>query len=274
MKISLAFSTCPNDTFIFDALVNKKIDTKGYEFELHLADIKELNQLAQEQAYDLIKVSYFTFGLIRENYQLLDSGGALGQACGPLLISKKKYSPEQLREMTIAIPGANTTANFLLDYFLPNVKDKKVMLFNEIIPTILNDEADAGVIIHENRFTYQQHGLVNIQDLGDFWEEKTSLPIPLGGIVARKTLGKEAINDLNELVHKSIKFAFDNPESSKEFVKKYAQELDDTVIKSHIDLYVNQHSLSLGLTGKEAVKKLIDIGESKKYFPVCDYELL
>ncbi|MEO0897403.1 MAG: 1,4-dihydroxy-6-naphthoate synthase [Bacteroidota bacterium] len=263
MKIKLGFSTCPNDTFMFDALVNGKIDTGGFEFEIILGDILHLNKMASEGELDMVKISYNTYGRVREQYHLLNSGSALGHNCGPLLISKSPLSAEEIEQgnLAVAIPGKHTTANLLLGYFSPNITHKKVFLFHEIMPAILSGEVEAGVIIHENRFTYQDHGLQLIQDLGEYWESKTQLPIPLGAIVANKELGIDVVEKLNSLMRESVQYAFSNPEASKEFVKTHAQEMDEKVMQSHIDLYVNEYSVSLGDQGKKAVHKLLEVGE-------------
>ena len=189
--IRLGFSTCPNDTFMFDALVHGRIDTGSVRYDVHLADILHLNKMAMAGELDMVKISYNTYGQIRDQYELLDAGSALGHNCGPLLISKKPLTSKEIvdQKLTVAIPGKNTTANLLLGYYAPEIANKEEMLFHEIMPAVLEDRVDAGVIIHENRFTYQKFGLKLVQDLGEFWEGKTGLPIPLGAIVAKKSLG-------------------------------------------------------------------------------------
>ena len=262
MKIKLGFSTCPNDTFMFDALIHGKIDTEDFSFDVELADIFHLNQMALNQELDMVKISYNTYGHVKENYELLTSGSALGHDCGPLLISKDSLSVEEIIEknLPVGIPGKNTTANLLLGYFAPGIQEKKEFIFHEIMPAILSGKVAAGVIIHENRFTYQQLGLQLIQDLGSYWESTTKLPIPLGAIVAKKSLGPEVIKKLQKFMRESVAYAFEHPDDSQDFVKKYAQEMDEKVMKAHIQLYVNDYSLDLGERGKEAVKKLLETG--------------
>ena len=191
MKLKLAFSTCPNDTFIFDALVHHKIDTQGLTFELLLADVEELNNAAFEGQVDITKLSYHAYAYVSDNYTLLDSGSALGNNNGPLLVSKFKIYPDEIEELNIAIPGKYTTANLLLSIAYPNSIYKKEYLFSDIEEVVLSNEMDAGLIIHESRFTYEKKGLIKIIDLGEYWEKKTKLPIPLGGIVVNKKIDKD-----------------------------------------------------------------------------------
>ncbi|WNJ15922.1 1,4-dihydroxy-6-naphthoate synthase [Pontibacter sp. G13] len=269
MKIKLGFSTCPNDTFMFDALVNGRIETGPYKFECVLADILHLNQMARDGELDMVKISYNTLGQIWKDYQLLDAGSALGHNCGPLLISKRALTPEDLqsKNLSIAIPGKYTTANLLMGYFLPQAQNKKEMIFHEIMPAILNDEVDAGVIIHENRFTYQTLGLNLIQDLGEYWESQTELPIPLGAIVARKSFPNEVISELQSLLRLSVEYAFANPQASSDYVRLYAQEMEPEVMQAHINLYVNEYSQTLGAIGKSAVDKLLSVGTEMGLYP-------
>jgi len=262
MVIKLGFSTCPNDTFMFDALVNQRIDTKGYSFEIVMNDILHLNEMASEGEIDMVKISYNTFGRVQDHFTLLQAGSALGYNCGPLLISKDKISIDDITSgnLAVGIPGEYTTANLLMAYFAPQVQNKKIYLFHEIMPAILNGEVAAGVIIHENRFTYQDHGLRLIQDLGEYWESQTQLPIPLGAIVANKKLGHEAIQELDALMKQSVEYAFRNPTESRSFVRQYAQEMDEEVMQSHINLYVNKYSVDLGTEGHSAIKELLSVG--------------
>ena len=264
MKLSLGFSTCPNDTFIFDALVHQKIDTEGLEFEVILADVEELNKNAIAGNIDITKLSYHAFARIANSYKLLTSGSALGFKNGPLVISKKKIYPDEISDLKVAIPGVNTTANLLFSIAFPGVKEKQEFLFSDIEEAILDGEVDAGVIIHENRFTYEKKGLKKIIDLGEDWEEKTNAPIPLGGIVVNRKIDLKQQQKINRILKNSVKFAFKNPESSYNYVKKYAQELDDEVIQKHIHLYVNNFTLELGELGKKAVTSLYKYAEEKK----------
>lgn len=263
MKLSLGFSTCPNDTFMFDALVNGRIAQDEFEFELTLADILHLNRSAISGQFDIVKLSYNTYGMVKDDYALLTSGSAMGVGCGPLLIAKEPVSIADLvaQNALIAIPGKNTTANLLLSFFAPELKNRKEMLFHEVMPAVSSGEATAGLIIHENRFTYQDQGLVCLQDLGAFWEAETKLPIPLGAICVRKSLGAEVIAKIDALLNQSIAYAFAHPEASKSYIKSHAQELSESVTQAHIQLYVNDFSLDMGDQGRAAVKKLLSVGE-------------
>lgn len=262
MKISLAFSTCPNDTFIFDALVNRRVNNPWFSFSTFLADIQELNGLAAKGEVDLVKVSFALLPSISVNYQMLTAGSALGNGVGPLVISKRKIYPDELSDAKIAIPGEHTTANLLFSLAYPDAKQKKVLLFSEIEEAILENVVDAGVIIHENRFTYQQKGLTKIFDLGEFWEKETGLPIPLGGIAVRRSLPDEVKLRLNKLVRSSVEYAFANPSESYPFVRANAQSMDIEVMRQHIDLYVNHFSVDVGEKGRDAVKTLL--GQAEK----------
>ncbi|MCX6243589.1 MAG: 1,4-dihydroxy-6-naphthoate synthase [Bacteroidetes bacterium] len=257
--VSLAFSPCPNDTFIFDAMVHGKIDTEGLSFDFRMEDVETLNHLAMEGAVDMVKVSYHGYLCIADKYLLLDSGSALGRGNGPLLISKKHHSVSELKDLLVAIPGEYTTAHLLLKVMAPGISRKKIMVFHQIEDAILKEEVDAGVIIHENRFTYQRKGLLKIADLGEYWENLTGLPVPLGGIVARKELGEEITGKLNRIMHRSVAYAMKNPEAVMDFVRQKAQEMEDEVMQKHIALYVNDFTLDLGEEGRKAVEKLIEL---------------
>ena len=264
MKLSLAFSTCPNDTFIFDALVHKKIDTEGLDFDVILGDVEELNKLAFKAEVDVTKLSYHAFAYISDKYKLLNSGSALGYKNGPLLISKRKIYPDEINDIKIAIPGKNTTANLLLSIAYPQAKNKKEYLFSDIEEAILSSEVDAGLIIHENRFTYAQKGLHKIIDLGEFWEDKTKLPIPLGGIVVNRKLPQQIQLKLDRVLKRSIEYAFANPKSAYNYIKQFAQEMDEQVMYNHIKLYVNDFTKELGVEGKKAIEALYKIAKEKK----------
>lgn len=256
--ISLAFSPCPNDTFIFDAMIHHKIDTECLKFEYTLADVEKLNLQAIQSNYDVTKLSFFTYLFVSKNYQLLNAGSALGTNCGPLLISKNKIEFADLHSKSIVIPGKHTTANFLLSFAFPKIKNKREIIFSEIENEILSEKADAGVIIHESRFTYEQKGLVKIIDLGENWETKTGYPIPLGGIAIKRELSTEIKQTINRVLKRSVEFALQNPTSSKDFVAANAQEMDELVMQKHINLYVNDFSISLGATGKKAVSTMFN----------------
>jgi len=261
--ISLGFSPCPNDTFIFAAMVKGMIDTEGLEFETRIEDVESLNQLAIDKGLDMVKVSYHAFLHLAPVYRLLDSGSALGFGNGPLLISKKKYSIRDLDNLTVAIPGKYTTAHLLLKIIAPQIHRKKILVFNEIEDAILKDIVDAGVIIHENRFTYERKGLQKIADLGEEYENLTHCPIPLGGIIAQKKLGVEMLDKLNRVMHRSVAYALENPGAGMDFVRHYAQEMEDEVMLKHIHLYVNKYTLDLGPDGREAITRLFELALEK-----------
>ncbi len=254
-NLKLAFSTCPNDTFIFDAWVNGHL-SNSLSTSPFLGDIDNLNEMAQNEEADIIKISYHAFIHLAEKYIMLDAGSALGFGVGPLLIAKKEFSFKEIPQLKIAIPGKLTTAAMLLKFAFPDVLNTCVMLFSEIEDAILNDEVDAGVIIHENRFTYQQKGLTKLMDLGSYWEEKTSLPIPLGGIAVRRSFNKDRLVEINEMMQKSVEFAFANPKTSMPYVKRYAANMDTDVMQQHINLYVNNETIKIDEQGKKAVRTL------------------
>ena len=256
MKINLAFSSCPNDTFIFDALVNNKIDTGGIEFNPIIADIDKLNIWSSSHRYDITKLSYYAFTKCYEKYKLLNSGSALGDGCGPILIKRPEtvLSPNS----SIAIPGELTTANLLLKIAYPSFINKTSVLFSEIEDFVCSGKFDAGLIIHENRFTFQKKGLVKVEDLGDFWFNKTNLPIPLGGIAVSRNFSEQEQKKIDHLILKSLKFSLKNKESASKYVKAHAQEMDAKVIQSHINLYVNDFSIDLGVRGRNAIIKVFE----------------
>lgn len=256
MKLTLGFSPCPNDTFIFDAIANNRIDTEGLSFEIIIEDVEKLNRFAFQHQLDITKLSYHAYAYLMEDYLLLDTGSALGTHCGPLLISKPENQKSRIENLTIAIPGKYTTANFLLSLAFPRVIQKIEMRFSDIEDAVVQNKADAGVIIHENRFTYQDKGLVKIMDLGEFWESQTGFPIPLGGIAVKRNLPMEISQRVNHILRKSVEYAFAHPASSHEYVKQYAQEMDENVRNRHIQLYVNNYTLDLGEIGKMAIKTL------------------
>ena len=260
MKFSLGFSPCPNDTFIFDALVNKKINTEGLDFEVHLEDVQTLNNFALENRFDFSKISYGVMPLLLETHTLLNSGGAIGNGVGPLLICKDpNITPDEVNHLRIAIPGKNTTAYLLFSYVYPNATNISFYVFNEIEAAVLSGEIDAGVIIHENRFTYAQKGLYKITDLGAEWETKTKSPIALGGIVASNRIPKPIMQQVDQLIAKSVAYAFNNYPSISEYVSCHAQEMSEAVMRQHIDLYVNDFSADMGETGKNAIETLVHI---------------
>ena len=257
-KYTIGISPCPNDTYIFEAIYNKRIDLEGLNFEFIFADVEELNLMAMRQELDITKISYNAYSKVTYDYQLLDSGSALGRNCGPLIIAKKPYNLSEINKLSIAIPGVNTTANLLLSIAFPNIKTKHNMIFSNIEKAVYNGDCDLGLIIHENRFTYADRGFYKIIDLGKYWEEKTGKPIPLGGISVKRSIKGTDKFAINRLINKSIKHAIEMPESTLEFVKAYAQELEEHVIKQHIALYVNEYSLDLGEKGRQAIAFLFE----------------
>ena len=273
MKLTLGFSPCPNDTYIFDAMVHGKIDTEGLEFEVLLADVEELNQKAFKGELDVTKLSYHAYAYLTDSYILLKAGSALGHQCGPLLIARKPLTIREVNQARIAIPGKFTTANFLLGLAYPEAKQKEEVLFSEIEQKLIQGEVDAGLIIHENRFTYQDKGLVKIIDLGEYWETYTRLPIPLGGIVVNRALPLTIQQKVNRVMFKSVAYAFQNPESSKEFVRAHAQEMDEKVMYQHIDLYVNEYTRVLGDKGENAVNQMFTLAKAKGLIPLFNKDL-
>lgn len=258
MKLSLGFSPCPNDCFIFDALVHQKIDTLGLEFNVFMEDVEALNNRAFKGELDITKLSYHAFIYLTEQYNLLNSGSALGFNCGPLLVQSAEHQVADINQALIAIPGKYTTANFLLSLAYPGATHKQEFLFSDIESAVLSQKVNAGLLIHENRFTYQEKGLQKIADLGEFWESLIHAPIPLGGIVVKNTIDHKLQKSIDALIRQSVEFAFANPDSSSDYVKQHAQEMSLEVMKKHIDLYVNQFSVDLGTVGRNAVQLLFD----------------
>ena len=254
MNLSLGFSPCPNDTFIFYALIHQKIPSGNLTFKPYIADVEALNLQAHELVHDITKISFNAFLDLVDQYVLLDSGSALGRNCGPLLISAREMTTAELKGKTVAIPGENTTANFLLDFFLPFEVDKRIMRFDGIEKSVLSGEVDAGLIIHENRFTYASRGLKLIQDLGTYWENHTGQPIPLGGIIAKRTLPLNVQVQVSDLIAASIVYARENPDEVMSYVRQFAQEMEEEVMKQHIGLYVNDYSKNLGDTGRTSIE--------------------
>ena len=265
-SISLGFSPCPNDTFIFHALINGLTNSiLSYDYKLY--DVEKLNKLACNSFFDVTKLSFAAFGKLTNEYGLLKSGAALGKGCGPLLVKKIDRKIENLLNSKVAIPGTMTTANLLLNLYTEGNIETVPMRFDNIFKSLQNNETDYGVIIHEGRFTYQNYGLEIIEDLGNWWEKKTSLPIPLGGIVAKRDLSKEIIIDIEQSIEKSIKVAYNNKILSEEFIKNNAQELSSSVIEEHINLYVNEFSLDIGEIGFNSIIKMFEMAKSIGFFP-------
>ena len=260
MELSLGFSPCPNDTFIFDALVNKKIDTQGIDFTVQLEDVQTLNNWARQSVLDVSKISYGVLPLVLNKYIVLNSGGALGMGVGPLLIAKKEIADIQDKDFRVAIPGNTTTAHMLFSLAFPHIQRKNFLVFNQIEDAVLDGVVDAGVIIHENRFTYMQRGLVKLMDLGKYWEDETGVAIPLGGIVMLRSLGEELIKKVDDLIKQSVEYAYQyHHEKLSPYVTAHAQEMSEDVMRQHIDLYVNNYTIALGNKGKAAVAKLLEV---------------
>jgi 1,4-dihydroxy-6-naphthoate synthase len=254
--LTLGYSPCPNDTFIFNALVHGIVRADGLRFSERLEDVETLNRLAAGAELDVTKISYGAAPSLLRDYVLLRSGGALGRGCGPLIVARRELSRDDLRTARIAIPGRNTTANLLLRLFAPDAQPGTELAYSDIMPAVARGDVDAGLIIHESRFTYPQHGLVKVVDLGEWWEQTTGHPIPLGGIMARRALGDETIRRIDDAIRRSVEHAFAQPDASRDYVRAHAQEMDDTVARQHIDLYVNRFSVDLGDEGAGAVREL------------------
>ena len=269
MKLTVAYSPCPNDCFMFDAMVHGRIDTEGLEFDVHLLDIDALNAAAIAGEFDATKLSFHAYPYCANAYVLLDAGSALGNNCGPLLISKRAIPRKEVADggLRIAIPGRLTTANFLCGLAFPNAQDKTPILFSDIEPAVLDGRFDAGVIIHENRFTYEAKGLKKIIDLGEFWEGETGAPIPLGGIVVRRALSDDVRRALNRVMRRSVEFAFAHRDASLPYVRAHAQEMSEEVMYKHIDLYVNQFSVDLGREGRRAIELMFTRAQTAGIVP-------
>ena len=273
MKLKLGFSTCPNDTFIFDALVHHKIDTQGLDFELIMGDVEELNKMAFNSELDVTKISYHAYAYLANKYKILNSGSALGRNNGPLIISKKIFKPEDIPSLKLAIPGQYTTANLLLHIAYPHRLNTQEFLFSDIEQAILDGKVDAGVIIHETRFTYQRRGLHKIVDLGEYWEQTTGLPVPLGGIIINRKVPQDIQRKFDKLLRKSIEFAWKNPDEPLQFIRQYAQEIEDDVMYNHIKLYVNEFTLDLGQEGRQSIRYLLNKGAEIGFSPAVQDDI-
>jgi len=256
--LSIGYSTCPNDTFTFYALIYGRVCLRGIRFKERLLDVETLNQIALDREIDVTKVSYHAYGHLRRDYRLLRAGGAIGRGCGPIVVAKKRQKMADLKGKRIAIPGRLTTAYLLLMlYDLELSHNVSVMRFDRIIPAVSNGEVDAGLLIHEGRFTYALHGLKEVIDLGRWWEDETGLPIPLGCIIAKNSLGDGLIDEIERSIRMSIEYAFAHPSEPMDYIKRHAQELSDVVIRRHIALYVNNYSIDIGEEGERAVDELL-----------------
>jgi 1,4-dihydroxy-6-naphthoate synthase len=267
MKLTLGFSPCPNDTFIFDAMVHGRIDTEGLEFDYFLTDVEDLNRKAFTADVDITKISYHAYAFVAQNYLILDAGSALGHRNGPLLISKRRIGISEISNLRIAIPGKYTTANLLFSIAWPEVANKTEILFSAIEDALLREEFDAGLIIHESRFTYYKRGLHKLADMGEYWETLTGLPIPLGAIVIKRTIPEEIALKVNRIVRRSLEYAYKDSFASYDFVAGNAREMESTVMNNHIKLYVNEYTLDLGLKGREAIMELFRIASEKGVIP-------
>jgi 1,4-dihydroxy-6-naphthoate synthase len=265
--LELGFSPCPNDTFIFHALIHGIVTAEGLAFRERLLDVEQLNQLALAAALDVTKVSFHLYGHIRRDYRLLASGAALGRGCGPLLVAGKGNAQLSLADSVVALPGRYTTAALLLRLYAPEVTNIVYMPFDRIMPAVASGEVAAGVIIHESRFTFAEYGLVKLADLGEWWEQETGCPIPLGGIVARKSLGENVIQKIETALRLSIEHAFACPADSLAYIRQHSQEMSAAVCEAHIKLYVNQFSLDLGEEGRRAIAILLERGEAAGLLP-------
>jgi 1,4-dihydroxy-6-naphthoate synthase len=269
MTLTLGFSPCPNDCFIFDAIVHRRVDLEGLSFDVRLADVETLNLEAFAGTLNITKLSYYAFAYCANRYVLLDAGSALGRNCGPLLISKRPITTDDVASggLRVAIPGTYTTANFLLGLAFPTAQRKTAIPFSEIEPAVLRGDYDAGLIIHENRFTYEAKGLRKILDLGEYWEQHTGMPIPLGGIVVSRMLPFDMQEAINRVVRRSVEYALAHREASMPFVRAHAQEMSEEIMYRHIDLYVNDYSVDLGHDGRQAVVCLFDQARTAHMIP-------
>ena len=263
MSLSFGFSPCPNDTFIVDAMLHHKIATSGYRFSPVIEDVEDLNERAFRGELDITKLSYHSFLHLTDTYQMLSSGSALGFGVGPLLIAKNALTDDEINTGRVALPGKWTTAHWLFSLRYPEAVNKSFMLFSDIEKAVAEDRVIAGVIIHENRFTYADRGFVKIIDLGAHWEGTTGLPIPLGGIAVKRSMDDKVKREILQLIKASIGYAYQNPGSASDFIHHHAQEMDPTVLRKHIDLYVNAYSLDLKSEGKEAIRKMFELSAGK-----------
>lgn len=258
MELTLGFSPCPNDTFIFDAMVNGKIDTKGLQFTYVMEDVETLNRWAEESRLDITKLSYNAFLRTVDRYALLHSGSALGKGVGPLLVAKEQLDINNIEQFNIAIPGFNTTANLLLSLAFPQANKKTEVIFSEIEDAVVNGKYDAGLVIHESRFTYQAKGLTKLMDMGDWWENEVNAAIPLGGIVARRRFDKELLVTIDSIIKESVLYSWRHYPELSSFITGNAQEMEEAVMRKHIDLYVNEYTTDLGEVGRAAIQTLFD----------------
>ncbi len=272
--LSLGYSPCPNDTFIFYALVHKRIPLEDFSLREQLEDVETLNRMAFEGQLDITKISFHAYAYLRDQYTLLRSGGALGKGCGPLLVARQGHTSIDLTNQRIAIPGEFTTAFLLLRLYNPGVQNIIVLPFHQILHAVQQGMAEVGLIIHESRFTYQHFGLRKVLDLGDWWEQLSGYPIPLGGIIMKRSFDKDLVNLMEEKIRQSIRYAQMHPEESRDYIHKHAQEIEDSVTRLHIDLYVNEYSLDIGSEGEKSIRFLFSEAEQKGLIPGSPYDIL
>ena len=265
--LTIGYSPCPNDTFIFYALIHGKVRLPHIEFREQLEDVETLNGMALEGALDITKISYHALGRLREQYALLRSGSALGRGCGPLIVARPGTKLSDLKQGVIAIPGKLTTAYLLLRLFDPSIGNEAVMPFDRIMDAVSRGDATAGLIIHESRFTYPRYELEKLLDLGEWWEKYSGLPIPLGGILGKRSLGRDTLLNVEAGIRESLRYARTHPDEVMEYCRRHSQEMDGKVMQGHIDLYVNDFSLDLGEEGLTAVRRLLAEAETRGVFP-------
>jgi 1,4-dihydroxy-6-naphthoate synthase len=264
MKLSLGYSPCPNDCFIFYALAHSKV-VNGIDWHIRLEDVEALNQLAKQNVLDVSKISYHAYAHLMNDYVMLPAGGALGKGVGPLIVTKEKLN--SLSNKRVAIPGGLTTANLLLKLSQPDDINIVTLRYDQIMPAVTKGEVDAGLIIHESRFTYPDYGLQKFLDVGEWWESITGHLLPLGGIIAKRSLGEERLKHINKAIKESLEYAYAHPEQTEPYVAQHAQEMSEAVRQKHIDLYVNEYSLNVGEAGKTAVIELFKRAEERGFIP-------
>ncbi|MEO5358317.1 MAG: 1,4-dihydroxy-6-naphthoate synthase [Nitrospirae bacterium YQR-1] len=264
-KLSLGFSPCPNDTHVFYALVHGIVKATGIALSHQIHDVETLNNMALNESLDVTKVSFYAYAHVTDKYAMLKTGGAMGRSCGPIIVSKKRMSPDELKGKKIAVPGKLTIAYLLTQLFEPAINNNSVLVmpFNEIMAAVRDGVVDAGVIIHESRFTYHTFGLTEVVDLGAWWEKETALPIPLGCIIAKKSLGEGIISEIEHLILASVRYANIHPAETRTYIKSHAAEMDDTVISEHIRLYVNNYTENTGDDGIAAFNKIINLAQDR-----------
>jgi len=256
VNLSVAYSPCPNDTFIFNDLANGTLGGPELTLDVHLHDVETLNRMALEGVYDVTKVSFAAYLRARQKYELLSVGAALGYGCGPLVVARREMGPDEFAGCKIAVPGELTTAHLLLRLWAPQFRQRVFVRYDEVMPMVASGEVDAGVIIHEGRFVYAHAGLVKLADLGEWWQGRTGLPIPLGGIVARRSLGGETIERFENLLRQAIRNSQANPDAAGPYIREHAREMDPAVLAEHIKTFVNDYSMDIGDDGRAAIRRL------------------